>query len=145
MNQCYSPRIWKKDETILIKLPYEDFDSNASIHFRSMIDGIITNYPCLFVILDFSNVMLIDGTGLAALVYALNKCADNDLKLVICSLKENVHSNVTAKGINSLLDVFANVHSALDSATQYIDLHHRSTKSIQNVFGFPTEEDISYN
>lgn len=145
MDQTYSPRIWKKEETILVKLPYEDFDSNASHHFRVMIDNLITRYSCLYIILDFSSIVLIDSTGLASIVYALNKCTENNLKLVLCSLRENVHAQVKARGITSLLDVYSNIHSALDSATQYIALHQRTSNSTPNVFGFPMEEKITYN
>lgn len=147
MVACYSPKIWKKQDTILINLPYNDFDLSASEHFKQMVNTIISKHKCYSIILDFSNVILIDGNGLAAIVNAFNACSNKDIKLILCSLKDTIVDVIAKKGINAMLDIFDSIHDAVDVATSYSYLRQRSIeqlKGMESVFGDPFEESISY-
>lgn len=148
MQTPYNPKIWKKQETILVNLPYNDFDQNASEHFKTMMTTLISKHNCHSIILDFSNIVLIDGTGLAALVFAFNSCSQKDIKLIICSMKENIVDVVTKKGLDTMLEIFKNIHDAVDMATSYsyiIKKRDKHLKDMESIFGDPFEESISYN
>lgn len=147
MENTYTPQIWRKQETILVKLPYSDFDFNASEHFRPMVINLISKFNCKYLVLDFSNVVLIDGVGLAAIVFCLHTCVDKDIKLLVCSLKNNLLDIINKKGLTSMLEVFNSFHEALDMVTYYSNLdqkHHKTSKDIESVFGNISEEDINY-
>ena len=147
MESLYTPKIWKKQDTILVNLPYNDFDQNASAHFKEMIEILIAKQTFYSLILDFSNVLLVDSTGYAAIVQAFNLCASKDLKLLLCSLKENIVETINKKGLNTMLEVYDNVHSALDIATNYSYVRQQQEKTLkgmQSIFGDPFEERVEY-
>jgi len=147
MDNEFTPKIWKKQDTILIRLPYNDLDAHASEHFKGMVEDIIAAYTFKCLILDFSDVVLLDGTGLASIVYTLNVCSANGIKLILATLRPNIVEMIAKKGIPALLEIFGTVHDALDAATKYTsidELSNKSLKSMENVFGNPFEEDIKY-
>lgn len=148
MVKTFSPQIWKKQDTILVSLPYDDFDQTASQHFKEMVHAITEKYRFNCLIIDFSRVMLIDATGLAAVVQALNTCSAKNIKLIVSSLRQNLFEIMNNRGILSLVEFFDNVHDALDSATKFASMQEsimKRTKSLETVFGNPfEEEDILY-
>ncbi|MGD9580488.1 MAG: STAS domain-containing protein [Vampirovibrionia bacterium] len=148
MNKSYDPQIWKKQDTILVKLPYVDFDQNASEHFKLMISSLIEKHECYSLILDFTNVMLVDGIGLASLLSAFNVCSEKDIKLLLCTLKPSIADLVKDKGLDTMVDIFDNMHEALDEATNNSFLRQKRddvAKSFEDVFGASFEENIKYS
>jgi len=148
MNTSYEPQIWKKQDTILVKLPYVDFDHNASEHFKLMITSLIEKHDCYSLILDFSTVMLVDGIGLAALISAFNSCSAKDIKLLLCALKPSIVEVIKDKGIDTMVEIFDNMHEALDDATNDSFLRQKRdnvSKSFEDVFGASFEENIKYS
>ncbi len=147
MESHYTPKIWKKQDTILVNLPYDDFDQNASVHFKEMIETLVEKQQFYCLILDFSNVVLVDTTGYAAIVQAFNLCSSKDLKLLLCSLRENIEVAINKKGLNTMLEVSESVHSALDVATSYSYVRQQQEKTLkgmQSIFGDPFEERVEY-
>jgi anti-anti-sigma factor len=138
-------KIWKKQDTILVNLPYNDFDASSSNHFKGMLAKLFNNHDFKCLIFDFSNVVLVDGNGLASIVLALSACEELGIKLIVCSLNNNIMDLINAKGLNSILDIFDNVHGALDMATYYSSIDNKQDKTsvdIENVFGNIFEENI---
>lgn len=141
------PKIWKKQDTILVNLPYKDLDPSGSDNFKSLVENLLDSQAFCSLILDFSNIMLVDATGMAAVVYAHNLCSSNNIKLILTSVRDNIKTSMESKGMTGIIEIYDNIHQALDAATSYAYTRQKETesaKSFENVFGGSFEEKIDY-
>lgn len=143
----FKPKIWKKQDTVLVNLPYRDFDPVSSEHYKAMVANLINSYKFCSLIVDFSSIMLVDATGMAAIVHAHNLCSSQNIKIILTSVRDNIKSALESKGITSMIDIYDNIHDALDMAMSYAYTRQKElelAQSFENVFGESFEEKIDY-
>jgi anti-anti-sigma regulatory factor len=113
-----------------------------------MVEKVVEAYPCNCIIIDFASVVLVDSEGVAAIMFSYHACAAKEIRLLACSIRPNVFEMLAKKGVTSLVEVFPNVHAALDAATEYTSLNQsrqQKAQSMESIFGDPAEESIQYN
>lgn len=137
--------VYKLRDNIVIKLPYKDFDFNASENYRALLPGYTRKVENSVLILDFSNVIMIDGNGLAALLYTMHVCSEKGIKVIICNLNEVSLNLLKSKGIDKLLDTAHNLKEATEISEKYAEmsvLFNQTSKSLEDIFGSPGQENI---
>ncbi len=81
----------------------ENLKSHAAKLIGSGTDGLI---------LDFSETKFIDSIGLGALVSILKQTAQNDTKVVLCSLSSQVRQIFELTRLYRLFDIFDSIEDA---------------------------------
>lgn len=139
-----SVSVVKKQDAVIVTINKSDFDYELSQHFKNIIVNLIVKYPLETLIIDFSNVTLIDGYGLATLIFCNRSCENKEIKMIVCCLKESVLLLVRQKAIDKIIEITENVHSALDIGSSLSRIKQKfvkCAKNIEDVFGNPFDDD----
>ena len=93
----------------LIKIfqPSGILDASESQEFRQEITEIIADSGAKIVLVDFQNVTFMDSSGLGALVLAFKALRAADIKLVICSINEQVRILFELTGMDKVFEIFS--------------------------------------
>ena len=91
----------------LIKVfqPSGILDASESQKFRQEITE-IADSGAKIVLVDFQNVTFMDSSGLGALVLAFKALRAADIKLVICSINEQVRILFELTGMDKVFEIF---------------------------------------
>ena len=91
----------------LIKVfqPSGILDGSESQDFRQEISE-IADSGAKIILVDFQNVTFMDSSGLGALVLAFKTLRDADIKLVICSINEQVRILFELTGMDKVFEIF---------------------------------------
>jgi anti-anti-sigma factor len=91
----------------LIKVfqPSGILDGSESQDFRQEISEIVDS-GAKIILVDFQNVTFMDSSGLGALVLAFKTLRDADIKLVICSINEQVRILFELTGMDKVFEIF---------------------------------------
>jgi anti-anti-sigma factor len=91
----------------LIKVfqPSGILDGSESQDFRQEISEIVDS-GAKIILVDFENVTFMDSSGLGALVLAFKTLRDADIKLVICSINEQVRILFELTGMDKVFEIF---------------------------------------
>jgi anti-anti-sigma factor len=91
----------------LIKVfqPSGILDGSESQEFRQKISQ-IAGSGVKIILVDFQNVTFMDSSGLGALVLAFKTLRDADIKLVICSINEQVRILFELTGMDNVFEIF---------------------------------------
>lgn len=91
----------------LIKVfqPSGILDGSESQDFRQEISEIVDS-GAKIILVDFQNVSFMDSSGLGALVLAFKTLRDADIKLVICSINEQVRILFELTGMDKVFEIF---------------------------------------
>ncbi|MBO3463003.1 STAS domain-containing protein [Aetokthonos hydrillicola Thurmond2011] len=89
--------------------PSGSLDATKSQEFRQNITEIVeTENDAKIVLVDFRDVTFMDSSGLGALVLAFKALRAADIKLVICSVNEQVRILFELTGIDQVFEIFPN-------------------------------------
>lgn len=81
-------------------------DGTKAVDFRSQIDQIIKN-GVEIILVDFSDVTFMDSSGLGALVLALKKVRSAEVKLVLCSINEQVKMLFELTSMERVFEIYS--------------------------------------
>ncbi|MFN6539865.1 MAG: STAS domain-containing protein [Nostoc sp. EkiNYC01] len=95
-----------REEVKVIKLS-GNLNATTSQEFRQNITKII-EVGVKFVLLDFQDVTFMDSSGLGALVLAFKTLRAADIKLVICSINEQVRILFELTNMDKIFEIFPN-------------------------------------
>ncbi|MBD2415367.1 MAG: STAS domain-containing protein [Desmonostoc geniculatum HA4340-LM1] len=95
-----------REEVKVIKLS-GNLNATTSQEFRQSITKII-EVGVKFVLLDFQDVTFMDSSGLGALVLAFKTLRAADIKLVICSINEQVRILFELTNMDKIFEIFPN-------------------------------------
>ncbi|MDZ8187650.1 MAG: STAS domain-containing protein [Nostoc sp. ChiSLP02] len=93
-----------KEEVKVIKLS-GNLNATTSQEFRQSITKII-EVGVKIVLLDFQDVTFMDSSGLGALVLAFKTLRAADIKLVICSINEQVRILFELTNMDKIFEIF---------------------------------------
>lgn len=111
--------IYKLNENIMIKLPYTDFNLEASKDFRKVIPSIILQQNRSTLVLDFSQVSFIDSEGLGALLYAWRLCSERNILVVLCQANVLIQNLLQEKAMTKFLEIVQTVDDAAKRSQEY--------------------------
>lgn len=137
--------VLKKDLIILIRLPSGDFDYDFSQKFRQFLPQTLIKYQCNSVILDFSNISMLDSDGIATLIYTLRLCSSKGQNLLICSTNDSVRTTMIYKGLVNLIQVIHEASEAIEIAEKFNEvkiIEQQISRNFGNIFGYPQEENM---
>lgn len=80
-------------------------DATESQEFRQQITEIVES-GAKIVLVDFQNVTFMDSSGLGALVLAFKALRAADIKLVICSINEQIRILFELTGMDKVFEIF---------------------------------------
>ena len=80
-------------------------DATESQEFRQEITEIVSS-GAKIVLVDFQNVTFMDSSGLGALVLAFKALRSADIKLVICSINEQIRILFELTGMDKVFEIF---------------------------------------
>jgi anti-anti-sigma factor len=129
---------FKKETSLLIKLPFTDFDEiNASI-FKKTVTELMIKHPSNALILDFSNVSFSDADGIASITYLWRICSNKNMNMFLCGMNNALFSIINTKGIDKIIEVVDTYKQALqiqeknDSIREYANF---SAQRLEDIFG----------
>ena len=82
-------------------------DGTKTVDFRNKIDQSIKN-GVQIILVDFTDVTFMDSSGLGALVLALKTVRSSGVKLVICSINEQVKMLFELTSMDRAFEIFTN-------------------------------------
>ena len=82
-------------------------DGTKTVDFRNKIDQSIKN-GVQMILVDFTDVTFMDSSGLGALVLALKTVRSSGVKLVICSINEQVKMLFELTSMDRVFEIFTN-------------------------------------
>ena len=80
--------------------------------FKSQSNAIIDQHDFLNLIIDMSNIDLIDSTGLGTLLSIFNHGRNNNCKVKFCNLSSAVTNVIVLTHMNQILDIYPNLDEA---------------------------------
>ncbi|MCF2150284.1 STAS domain-containing protein [Desmonostoc muscorum LEGE 12446] len=95
-----------REEVKIIKLS-GNLNATTSQEFRQSITKIL-EVGVKIVLLDFQDVTFMDSSGLGALVLAFKTLRAADIKLVICSINEQVRILFELTNMDKIFEIFPN-------------------------------------
>ncbi|MBD2514423.1 STAS domain-containing protein [Nostoc sp. FACHB-973] len=95
-----------REEVKVIKLS-GNLNATTSQEFRQSITKIL-EVGVKIVLLDFQDVTFMDSSGLGALVLAFKTLRAADIKLVICSINEQVRILFELTNMDKIFEIFPN-------------------------------------
>lgn len=96
---------------IHVHMVQERLDSGNVASFKAKTSELLAHGGA-GIIIDFSNTKFIDSIGLGALVSILKLTAQNDMKIVLCSLSSQVRQIFELTRLYRLFDIFDTVDDA---------------------------------
>ena len=94
-------------DLVKVLQPTGSLDATKSQEFRRNITEIVeTESSAKIVLVDFRDVTFMDSSGLGALVLAFKALRAADIKLVICSINEQVRILFELTGIDQVFEIF---------------------------------------
>ena len=81
-------------------------DGTKAVDFRSQIDQSIKN-GIEIILVDFTDVTFMDSSGLGALVLALKKVRSAKVKLVLCSINEQVKMLFELTSMERVFEIYS--------------------------------------
>lgn len=111
--------IYKFNENTMVKLPYTDFNQEASIDFRKSIPSIILKQKRSALVLDFSNVKFVDAEGMGALTYAWHLCSDRNILIILCNVNNLITSLLIEKGLTKLVEILPSLNASTKRSQDY--------------------------
>ncbi|HHP7230643.1 MAG TPA: STAS domain-containing protein [Xenococcaceae cyanobacterium] len=87
--------------------PQGILDGTKAVDFRHKIDRSIKNEVPI-ILVDFTNVTFMDSSGLGALVLALKKVRSAEVKLVLCSINEQVKMLFELTSMDRVFEIYSN-------------------------------------
>ncbi|MBW4611805.1 MAG: STAS domain-containing protein [Desmonostoc vinosum HA7617-LM4] len=94
-----------KEQVKVIKLSGK-FNAATSQEFRQKITPIISENVAKIVLVDFQNVTFMDSSGLGALVLAFKTLRAANIKLVVCSINEQVRILLELTNMDKVFEIF---------------------------------------
>jgi anti-anti-sigma factor len=85
----------------------ESFNINTSQNFHQTIKEVITN-EIKIVLIDFQGVTFMDSSGLGALVLSFKTLQESGIKMVMCSINEQVRMLFELTGMDSVFTIIPN-------------------------------------
>ena len=82
-------------------------DGTKAVDFRNKIDQSIKN-GVQIILVDFTDVTFMDSSGLGALVLALKTVRSSGVKLVLCSINEQVKMLFELTSMDRVFEIFPN-------------------------------------
>ncbi|MEW5819648.1 MAG: STAS domain-containing protein [Cyanobacteriota bacterium] len=138
-------KIFKKEDSLLVKLPNSDFDSRFSFCYKQTIKQILAKHNCKALILDFSNIDMIDKDGLASLIYTLKIACSKGITLLTCCFNDNIIEAYDHSGLKSIIDFAKSIKEAFIMAEGMLELRQMEdhmSRLMGNIFGYPLEENF---
>lgn len=121
--------MYKLNDTVVIKLPYETFSDFVSDHFRKATNSFIQRNLNKVIILDFENVKSVLSSGIVELIVFWNKCTSRGIKLIVCNIDEETLSVIRSKSLDSLIEITTTFREAISKADIYSENLKASLKS----------------
>ncbi len=81
-------------------------DGTKAVSFREEINHSIAN-GAQIILVDFTDVTFMDSSGLGALVLALKTVHSTDIKLVLCSINEQVKMLFELTSMDQIFEIFS--------------------------------------
>lgn len=103
----------QKERFLVVKVNAEKIDSEVAAAFRSELAEAVANKSSM-VLLDLSDVIFIDSSGLAAIVYCFNMTRIRK-ELVICGVNEKVRHLFHITKIDDLVRIYDSADDAVSS------------------------------
>ena len=88
--------------------------SNDSQFIKQM-NAVIDLHEYLNIIIDMSNVDLIDSTGLGTLISIFNHGRNNNCKIKFCNLSAAVENVIKMTRIDQILEIYPTLNAAKES------------------------------
>lgn len=123
---------------LVISLKADEQNTSTQRYFKIPFARTLRDTAPQGVILDFSEVSLLDSVEIAQIIYAWRYCNKKNIKLVLTNLSSNILSVLTQKGLHKLLDVFATVNIAIQQIETYLYVEARRNRNVDGldrVFG----------
>ncbi|MCX7594800.1 MAG: STAS domain-containing protein [Fischerella sp.] len=96
-----------KNSSVKVLQPSGSLDASKSQEFRDKITEILES-GAKTVLIDFQNVTFMDSSGFGAVVLALKILRAADIKLVLCSLNEQVRLLFELTDMDKVFEIFPN-------------------------------------
>ncbi|MEW5821957.1 MAG: STAS domain-containing protein [Cyanobacteriota bacterium] len=144
MNRDSQNVLYKLRENVVVKLPYKDFDAQSSEDFRNLIPGFTKKVINSVLILDFSNVTFISGSGAAALMFAWRLCNERGIKLILTNLNIISLEYLTSKALDSIFDITNNLKEAVSLSEKYaeeMNMFQKKVNELESFFGNPAKDN----
>lgn len=109
-------KVDKKGEYVVITTTSEKLNTTNAPDLKSEL-VILTNKGIQNIILDLSNTLYCDSSGLSAILVANRLCEQLNGKFVLTGLQPEVESLIKI----SLLDTILNIKDSLDGAEAYME------------------------
>ncbi len=102
-----------KKEYDVIVLPTEINLYNAAVIKEGVLNDVTSGIKK--IVLDFSEVIYIDSSGIGALIYARTHIIQNNCQLRIACIKDSVKKVFELTKLTSIFAIFDSVQEAIDS------------------------------
>lgn len=138
MRKSNSNVVYKYQDMLVIKPPCSDFDFDYSTIFRTDFSLLIDRYGYRVIILDFSSVVFIDESGLAAILNSWHQCSKKGMELILCNLNELSYSFIEKKAIHKIIQITYSLNDAIKLGNIYskkMQEFCQNAFKMNNVFG----------
>ncbi len=102
----------QKSGVHIIELPQNVLGGNDALEFSIIIDK-FCSVDCSAIVLDLSQIELMNSSGLGMLVAALSKTRKQSKHLVLASVPDKVLSLLKMTHLNELFTIQANIEAAI--------------------------------
>ncbi len=102
-----------KEEHTVIRLPQEINLYNASIIKEGVLSAVSKGTKR--IVIDFSDVLYIDSSGIGSLIFARTNVIQNNCQLRIACIKDSVKKVFELTKLTSIFAIFDTVQEAIDS------------------------------
>ena len=82
---------------------------------KNQLNELVDQHYYLSILVDMSNIEVIDSTGLGTLISIFNHSRNNNCKLKFFNLSQSVNNVITMTRINQILDIYSTLDEAIAS------------------------------
>jgi anti-anti-sigma factor len=143
MPETLNISLSKIHNNLVVKLPYKEFDDSHVEDYKTLIKYIIHQHTFKTLILDLSEVYLVDKVALGCLVYTWHLCEKQQRFLIMSNSNNHIQTLLEQKGLSSLIETSPTVKEALVTAdyNEYLTKKLKIVqKTIELIFGIPFDK-----